>query len=537
MRDEKSRWWLTALCVVIFTNLIVILLPVFRGYYVASLGDEIGHLGMLKQISLTGHTGSENVYPISHILSSEVSYLSGLEARFVTRMMPVVFYLLYMLGLYLLAREMGGRSGQVPLAMAFGCVLLFLYFEYNFLPTHFFLLLVPLVLFLLLKKMTSTHRFEYVAVFVIMLILLPFVHPYGSILFVAMLLVFGIASIAHRALARRTQPAIDAPAFSPSGVVVPILIVFVVFFAWFWNFSEFEGTVLRTFRFFTTGGGPSAAERMAEKMFMAGLSPLEYVELFINQYGHIALFGLLSLAAIFFLIRMARFSPRPPRTEHIFFAMLVVVFGLLWVATMLGDFVNVGQHRTLMWALVASTLLNGVFVYEWLAKLEHKRLKVFSCLIAVVIIVSAIIGVFSVYPSPHTKVPNMQVTKMDWNGMEWFLMHKSGEHTFYVVNELSRRFPGAFYGIDLPQPSNVGDFLKVPPRYGYSDNETFGNPADTEQYLVITEYDRAYFEQLWPDVEEQVTARDFSKLNLDPMASRVYFNGGLEIWRVSISTD
>ncbi|MCK4733231.1 MAG: DUF1616 domain-containing protein, partial [Methanophagales archaeon] len=45
--EQKSNWWSIGLSIIIFTNLIIILLPIFRGYFISSGGDEITHLGMI----------------------------------------------------------------------------------------------------------------------------------------------------------------------------------------------------------------------------------------------------------------------------------------------------------------------------------------------------------------------------------------------------------------------------------------------------------------------------------------------------------
>jgi len=547
MGEEKSKWWLAGLCAVIFANLIVILLPLFRGYLIANgQGDDTGHLANIRDILLTGHLGTENAYPISHILSSELSFICGLDATSVIRIIPAVFYLAYMMGLYLLARKVAQGFGQALLVMAFGSVLLFLFFEFGFFPTHNFLCLVPLVLFLLLTKMTSTHRLEYAVVFVVLLILLPFTHPYGSILLAGTLLVFGVATMTYRALARRAQAPTGAPFYALSGVLVPALIILVTFFTWFWHFSLFRGTVVRSFAFFVGEGGKPVIAEVAEKGQMAGLSGLQFVDLMIRNYGHCVLYMLLSSIAIVLLWRRASASRLSLRTEHIFFALLFVLLSLLAFATIVASFVDVGQDRTLMWALVASTLLNGLVFYEWLVRLEGKRLRIFSCLLTAVIVVSAIMGVFSVYPSPYLRMPNMQATRRDWDGMEWFLVHKNSETTYYLAGQFPWRFPGALLGASAPRPRTLGEFEPVPPRFGYSDDETFGHSSDANQYLVIEEFDRAYFVQLWPDLADVeqgagtygvVTSGDFTKLDLDPTASRVYFNGGLEIWRVSIPTE
>ncbi len=120
--DRQSRWWVVGLCVIIFINLVIILLPLFRGYYISDYADELNHLGMIKDISLTNHIGITNVYPLAHIISYKISLMCGLDSRIVIKILPSIFYLIYLMGLYLLARKISSQFGQVLLVMAFGSV-------------------------------------------------------------------------------------------------------------------------------------------------------------------------------------------------------------------------------------------------------------------------------------------------------------------------------------------------------------------------------------------------------------------------------
>ena len=529
--EQKSSWWPMGLFMVIFANLIVILLPIFRGYFISDVGDEISHLGMIKDIALTGRVGRENVYPISHILSISLSYISGLDYRSIIKIVPAIFYSIYIGGLYLLAKTIGEKFGQVLLVMAFGSVLLFTYFNIFFLPTQFFLYLIPLILMLLLKKSNSAHALYYALIFIIMLLPMPFLHPLGSVFLILLFLLFELSILIYHFLIRRGYVQSAAISYPSKTALLPALVVFIIFFMWFSAFALFHTTVMQAYEWFVYGHGTPPVETMAEQLRMAGFTILDFIDLLIKNYGHCLIFTLLSLTAIVIILRNLR-SRNSPRIEEIFFSLFFLIFSVFYIQTLLGAFITTGRSlRIYCWSLMVSTVLNGIVFHEWISKLKGKRFKIYISLLAIIIIIAAIIGVFNVYPSPHIKMGNAQVTEMDFDGMQWFFEHKNSDGTFYF-DQLPFRAPHAIFGRDAPKPKTVGRFSQIPPHLGYENNETLAYSFDSDAYIVISERVKAIKTKLWPDVG-RYTLSDLNLLSSDPAVSKIYFNGELEIWRVS----
>lgn len=530
--ERRSRSWATGFSIVISANLILILLPIFREYFISDLADEVAHLGQIKDIALTGHAGISDVYPISHILAFQLSSVCGLDSRLVIKIIPSIFYLTYMAGLFLLARAIKTEPRQVLLVMAFGSVLLFTYFNYQFLPTQLFLFLVPLTLFLFFRR-KSPPSLRYNTIFIIALLPLPFLHPLGSILLVAIFLVFELSMLIHRSwLSKRSYvPNVTIP-YSLGTALTPAMIVFIIFFSWFSNFAHFRTTVAQAYEWFVYGFGTSTLEMMREQWQMANFTIPDFMDLFIKNYGHDFLFLSLSLIAIFIILRKVFSARSPLEIGETFFSLLFLLFSLFYVSTVLGAFISLGRSlRVYCWPLVASTVLNGMVFHEWISKLRANRFKMGVCLLTITIIIAAVIGVFSVYPSPHTRQANVQVTKMDWRGMEWFFNYKGDDGTIYF-DQLVLRAPDYIYGRDMPKPKSVGSFYPVPPHLGYDKNESIAHSFDFNPYLVISKRIRAAKSQLWPDLG-RYTLNELNRLNSDPGVSMVYSNGELEIWQIT----
>ncbi len=267
---------------------------------------------------------------------------------------------------------------------------------------------------------------------------------------------------------------------------------------------------------------------------MAKFTTLDFIDLLFRTYGHALLFILSSLIATLIVLRKAFSSRRSVRVEEIFFSLLFSVLSIFYIATLLGSFLGTGRSlRIYTWALTASTILNGVIFQVWISGFKGNKLRIGVYLLTIIIIVAMVIGVFSVFPSPYTRVANSHSTQMDWNAMEWFFEHKSPDTTIHLTNQLAFRAPGAIFGIEAPKPQTVGAFSFAPPHFGYDGSETLAYSFDSSRYIVITQFDIVTFTKLWPDVEQRVNSADFNRLNFDPAVSKVYYNGELEIWRVS----
>ena len=58
---------------------ILIFLPLIRGYFFYERSDSLSHIGMVKDILMTGHIASENFYPIFHIEFAIASIITDLN--------------------------------------------------------------------------------------------------------------------------------------------------------------------------------------------------------------------------------------------------------------------------------------------------------------------------------------------------------------------------------------------------------------------------------------------------------------------------
>ena len=519
-----SRLWPIGIFILIFINILILLLPLFRNYYISNFSDEIYHLGMAKDIVFNGHLGFNNYYPISHILIVLIHYMTDSELMFITKIVPSIFYLLYITGLYLLVKTIKNDVRPAILVTSFASVLLFGFYNYIFFPMQFSLSFVPILLFLYVKK-NSGHikKVEHGVIFIILLILMPFLHPLGALFLVGIFLTHETSKLIVVSI-KRLQG--EYAAIMPKISLLPPVIIFTSFFVWFSSFVIYSRSVMQAYRWFALEAGTPSIGTLADNFYRSNFTYFDLMELIIYRHGHTIFFSILSIIALIIISRKI-LKKSDFRLDEIFFTLLFFGFSLFFTLTIISDFISTGsQIRIFCWALMASTIINGIIFHEQISKLKHNKIKTICVIfLTIILISSSIIGIFSVYLSPHTKDPNLQTTQMAWNGMEWFFKFKNMDDTFYI-DQLPWRAPAYIYGHDTVKPKTVGNFRVVPPHFGYDNNSAKIKGG----YFIISDRNRAVYTELWP-TQGIITSTDFGKLSVDNNLTKIYHNNGLEVWR------
>jgi len=99
--DSKNRCHHVVLGILLLNQLTVLLLPLFRGYFIYGRYDVLEHLGFVKDILLFGNLGSDNFYPIMHILITEIRTVADISLNSQTVWLPAFFWLMLLMGYFL----------------------------------------------------------------------------------------------------------------------------------------------------------------------------------------------------------------------------------------------------------------------------------------------------------------------------------------------------------------------------------------------------------------------------------------------------
>lgn len=522
---KSSNFWLIGLLILILSRMSLLYVPFIRGYYTWR-GDNMSHIGFVKDVLFSGHVASDNFYPITHILLTEIISVSGVPIELIVNHSTALFSIFYVIFIYLLATVvLPKRDAQLLSVAAIGGVI-FNDYEVFLRPNAWSFLMLPLVLFLYFK-----HSIEYRMPFIILLILYPFFHPFTSVALVASFIVIGLSQMAlgtiyHLKHKKREQLPI-----------VPILIISCILLPWLLSFQYFELNIRLLFERLTTGYSPSMVDSMGSRLDKIHVHGFDFVKLFIKWYGDDFIFIVFSLIAGIIIIKRLlfnRFSNPDYITNLVSLFGIFLMAGFLYLAYLFGTIPGldvIAGERFQRFLVLFTPVLTGFMIYEISKKAHSTRL--ISVGIVCIIVLASVISIGSLYHSPYILRPSAGVTQMDMQGMDWFVNYKSIDTGCTHIMSPPYRFADAILGYSKERErSDIERYsLKIPDHFGYTNHSALGESYTTDKYAAITQLDRVVYVTVWR-VVGRFNESDFSRLEVDPTVDKLYENGETEVFYI-----
>jgi hypothetical protein len=529
--QAQPRLFLGGYVLLIFTNVIIILLPLFRGYFIRSQGDEITHLGWIVDIINTGHIGITNIYPISHILSTQIALIGGLDIRIGMIITTVCFYVLYAFGLLLLARNIAKRQAQIYFILAFGSVLLFTFYNYLYLPTQNIVFILPLVLYLFLR-ISAPGSLNFAICFIIILFLLPVIHPLGSLFVCAIFIIINLATHLSRKTIQKNNLWQSSDTYSPIKNWGSVILVFVLFYIWFSQFNMLEFTVTRAWESLILGERLSPMAGIEEGISTIYSSFRDLLARIIMNYGQVILFAVLSIISILILLKKRYFNRESLTSLEIFLSLCFIILCLLGLSTFLNSYLGTGTSlRVFCWPLVASIMLIGLVFHDQLLRLSGRIKQMTLGIVIVIILVSSTLGVLNTFFSPLIDSGDAQVTRSEWQSMEWYLKYKANFRTFFL-DQLPVRASHYYYGKDAPKPSSVGFFSDAAEYLRHDIGLSLKDTLPMRGYVVITDREMVITRMLHP-TSGAYTLEELNRVFTDPGVNVIFTCAGTNIGYVA----
>jgi len=524
----------------VLANLTVLLLPTLRGYFLYASPDSLAHIGRGLDIVLTKHTDSANFYPVTHILIAQLSQLCDIPTTSVGRLLPIFFSAIStMLWMYLVSRVSLPRHGQSLLALCLSSSFLLNSLHVMIYAQMLSFFPVLLVLYLRLKD-SARQRLANKIPLIIALLFIPYSHPATSMIMIVLLLALELSSAFSRRLSRRSSA-------RPLSFNLP-LISTITLFTWISSFVVFGHTLQAMWTNLREPfGGPhvQTLERALEGTNTGGA-----VGIFLKMYGDSVI--CLLLAAVGSAIVIAKVVSGQKELSNLY---ALTAAWLITIPTELLMFAGtrlqtVGRLANLSHAIFLSPLLAGYVLHEVLRRTG----KTFA-IAAVSILVASVwmIGVLGVYHSPWISQPSWQITQTDIEGVEWFIQRKEAKIMFSALG-YSHGIPYVILGYHSASwredmSHSVAQMWRgasrvLPKRFGYNQTAMLGESMGENRYLLLTQ--RFQIATANPHLSTKgltviplfipgFQPADFVQLNQDPTVDKLYSNGGLEVWWVSVS--
>jgi len=509
--------------ILLFDRIILLYIPYIRGYYSWS-GDNITHIGILKDILTFGHTPSNIIYPITHILLSELVYITGLPIKTIANHTTALFSAFYVVSIYLLATSsLVTKREQIFAVTSIACVF-FNSYDIYIMPNGWSLLYLPVILFFYFKSLTKNHSLEYTILFFITLIMYPFFHPLSTVVLILILVIIGLVEYLISIFKNKNFLLVKKSSFP----LTPILLEIVIFLPWLLSFKQFNLNIKIMYRSIMTGSSPDVIASMSGTINKLSLTTLEFIELSIRLLGQQLIFLIFFLLSVILLMK---YPNNKKNTKYLTILLSITSFiGLMYASYLLNIIPGLQaiEAARLQAYLVIFTPIFAGFVLSYIVNKEitiHK-LNLAPTICVIIILIASTLSIFNVYPSPHVMQPNPSITQMNMNCVEWFLNFRNPViNNVYIMSPVYR-FAAAVLGASESEKILGPNYLEtnIPNHFSYTTVSNFGKSYIKDKFCMITIFDKTVYNSVWK-VVGRFNKDDFGKLENDFSVDKLYSNG------------
>lgn len=508
----------------ILTNIIILCLPLIRGYFFYGRSDCMGHLANINQILSSGNFSINNFYPISHIFGSIFVQLTGFDPKFVVMISPTIFFMVFMAGIYLLSNLIIQKINRVLFIFAFAGILLYSYFGAMFIPNSLSFYLLPFILYAFIISLNIKHyNISFSIILVIFLFLLAFFHPLNSInlIIIFIVAIFSILSINYKNKFSEHLPFLK---FDISRVVNVLLILLVTFTVWFTSYSIFQRSFRRVYNSLMYDLGTTPLETYQSSIFSTTMTTFQLLKEVFLSYGHEIIFIIITFCAVLLIIKNRKkfLDNSNLRFLRIFMPLNFFIFLFVTALILSGSFGLNNPQRELIYALFFSVLINGFVLYNWVYKNESKKYTKILLLTAL-LSTCAFIGIYSSYSSLAMGSTNFQVSESEFVGAN-FLFASTNFSSYYFSFNDAFRYSQVVKGNDESMNKRYRSFKHSPKHFNFNDTSSGG-------YLILNEYGIQRYSSFFYD-HPSFNKKDFDDLQTNPRLFLFYDNGDLRVWKV-----
>lgn len=163
--------------------------------------------------------------------------------------------------------------------------------------------------------------------------------------------------------------------------------------------------------------------------------------------------------------------------------------------------------------------------------------KVTTCGMVVLLVGVSLSGILKVYASPYVLLSSYYTTQTEIVGMDWFFHNKDAATTITSLTIPPGRFADFLLTPEERGQHNIPRYipeeLRLPHHFGYDEYPQLGESYAQNTYLVLKKQDRLLYVEVFPEIEHlRYSPGEFEKLERDPSVSKLYSNGGLDVYYI-----
>ena len=534
--DSTSKYWPLGFLAAVIANCLLLSLPVIRGYFIYGSGDVLTHIGYMKDIGNYASIGS-NHYPILHMLGFSMHEFTGLSFGIITMIIPPIFSIVSILYWYILGKEIFNDKSKVVILVLIAFLPMYGVTNSLFTPNHEAFLMLPLVLYCLIKSQNAANKTEVNAILITLSVLIVLFHPLIAIMAMsiyALLYVSDALSISISSFKLHTK-----------NIWIVIAIMAMIFSIWS-TYIYLLTDVLDPLISSIMGTDAVESELLAQLDLLSQVEVdiIYLIKLGLFTYGLDAILGLLALISILYLLIL--YTKGGIKIPHfLLFSMVCFILFFTLGVTIFFTINEFGYGRVYNVAQIFSLIIissSVVTAYRRLQNIGNFKKVIFCALTCTIVIVLIVLSAFTLHLSPNIKRVNQQVPMSDYYGMATFFEKRDDSILILEHGTSQMRFHDAIYGRSYPEVNirydwGGGNSLLPVDHFGYNASYSLGSNYDGKRYFLLTTQGKDFYEHMYPEFPDKwrFIERDFERLESDASVIRVCSNGNLALYLINYS--
>ena len=529
--------WKLGVVAVMLANVLLLYLPLIRGYYIYGRYDTIVHTTKIIHILNNGNLGDTLLhYPLLHVFSATTVFITGADPLKLPLYIRPIFPLFFVLCLFLLLRRMFETSRKLLCILPFVLVMMYKNGTMLFAPYLLAFFLSPLLLYAFFNARSVGMRIVLGGT----LFTGVMFHPVNSLLVVQTLVVYGLLK------ATGDWNKLSIVDWDGSSIPSTRLAVWSIILAGMYNIywliahkSTFSSlrNIIKSYLEPSPSGGTYESQVSSYASELGEAQIWDIVSVVMFRQGQTVLLGILSLVgviAVFYHLKnrdrstLSGLSGTTGDIGGFNDVFLVALYGMFIAETglfLIGK-LPIGKERAWWYAIPLAGIVSGIGLYSLLSHQWFRRhSSAIKSVFFIFLVLTTVFSVANVFHSPLDKrepyhVPETEIEATAWvaNSTESGTNIRS-PHAYMYAEEKLRLTKREF---------TLGGRNRTPPPHFRYDRNHSG------EYLLVTDLARSFYPRYYPNYpsEWNYGPADFERLRNDYPFDRVYSNGKAEVYRI-----
>jgi len=521
----ETNNWLIGFLMIIISNLILLCMPIIRGYFIHGREDALTHVGYMVDIE-NKHNIISNPYPMLHIIGFTLKSFTGLSYNDITMFLPILYSLFYIFSWYILGKYIFKNKRDLFVMLAFSSILLLGSKNIMLSPNGQAILFVPFFLYIFFKSRLPKNAVPYSILLILLSFFIIFSHPLVTILLTVTILLSDITMYFNST--KNSEVKIK----KSTNLLLIMICSFLVWSSYLHILAYSLKNIMYTLIF--SDGGGSEFGRYQTSISSVDISFLKIVGLVLSIYGPYVLLSILSVACIMYILT---FWKKYNTKVNYYHKLSILGWILLIFFSLLLFFLNdqFGFIRVYSYSIFFSIILISFSISMFLRRPSDKNksnLKVLVVISLFLILITSL-STYSLFLSPAILKIDQQTPESEFSAMKTFYKVKD-DYPVLERGTVNYRVYNAIYGVSETKKNGVLRENQVIDHFGYNNNSSLSDSYN-KSYLLISYVGRNQDQEILPKFENRwnFNYSDFVHLDNDVGVTKFYSDKFSDIYIIS----